>query len=312
MAESPDISPDGRRRVRRGCATPSADIFTLDIDSGEIKNITDDAFGDYGPTWAPDGKSIFYMARVSGNDKLFRIDLADAARRHSSPSARTTTAPRSSRPRHARVPVDRGGPEPADQPRDRENGNIYNVWTLNLKTNELKQYTDALGGNVSPVVLRDENKAQKIAFITYYKGEYGIHTVPAQKEAAPHRGDRRLRRARPDHRLPAAAEPHAGQGQPKRQGALREAVPRGTAAGQRRRHQRRRLLRRHAGDLSPTCSATSSSTSTPSRSRSTARCRVAYLNLSRRFQYALQGSRRRSSYYAERPGTYYAAASTAS
>jgi hypothetical protein len=32
-------------------------------------------------------------------------------------------------------------------------------------------------------VLRDENKAQRIAFITYYKGEYGIHTVPAQKEA---------------------------------------------------------------------------------------------------------------------------------
>ena len=36
---------------------------------------------------------------------------------------------------------------------------------------------------MSPVVLRDENKAQRIAFITYYKGEYGIHTVPAQKEA---------------------------------------------------------------------------------------------------------------------------------
>ena len=63
------------------------------------------------------------------------------------------------------------------------NGNIYNVWTLSLKTNELKQFTDALGGNVSPVVLRDENKAQRIAFITYYKGEYGIHTVAAQKEA---------------------------------------------------------------------------------------------------------------------------------
>jgi hypothetical protein len=64
-----------------------------------------------------------------------------------------------------------------------KNGNIFNIWTLNLKTNELKQYTDALGGNVSPVILRDENKAQRIAFITYYKGEYGIHTVPAQKEA---------------------------------------------------------------------------------------------------------------------------------
>ena len=38
--------------------------------------MTNDAFGDYAPTWAPDGKSIVYIARVSGNDKLFRLDLA--------------------------------------------------------------------------------------------------------------------------------------------------------------------------------------------------------------------------------------------
>jgi len=61
------------------------------------------------------------------------------------------------------------------------NGNIYNIWTLNLKNGELKQYTDALGGNVSPIPLQDENRQQKIAFVTYYKGEYGIHTLP-QKE----------------------------------------------------------------------------------------------------------------------------------
>ena len=31
-----------------------------------------------------------------------------------------------------------------------KNGNIYNVWTLSLKTGELRQYTDSLGGNVVP------------------------------------------------------------------------------------------------------------------------------------------------------------------
>ena len=44
------------------------------------------------------------------------------------------------------------------QPIDPEvarNGNIYNIWTLSLKTGELKQYTDAMGGNTSAVVLRD-------------------------------------------------------------------------------------------------------------------------------------------------------------
>ena len=46
-----------------------------------------------------------------------------------------------------------------------------------MKTGELRQYTDALGGNVSPVVVNDGNAPKKIAFISYYKGEYGLHTL---------------------------------------------------------------------------------------------------------------------------------------
>ena len=188
-----------------------------------------------------------------------------------------------------------------------KNGNIYNVWTLNLKTNELKQFTDALGGNVSPVVLRDENKAQQIAFITYYKGEYGIHTVPAQKEPLHTVATRRLRRARADHRLPAAAQPHAGEGRTSR--------PRGGSRSCSSRGGRRSTSASPAAATSsaarrspsPTCSATSSSTSTPSRCRSTARCRCSYLNLSRRFQYALQGFSQTQFYYANNAGTFYAA-----
>src|SRR5436190_6025644 len=77
MAESPDISPDGKMLAFAGLRNAVADIFTIDLESGVIKNVTNDAFGDYGPTWTPDGKSIVYLARVSGNDKLFRLDLAD-------------------------------------------------------------------------------------------------------------------------------------------------------------------------------------------------------------------------------------------
>ena len=56
------------------------------------------------------------------------------------------------------------------------NGNIFNIWTLDLTTGELKQYTDALGGNLSPVVL-NEGTDKRIAFVSYYKGDYGIHTL---------------------------------------------------------------------------------------------------------------------------------------
>ena len=42
-----------------------------------------------------------------------------------------------------------------------KNGNIYNIWTLNLKNGELKQFTDALGGNVSPIPLRTRTSSRR-------------------------------------------------------------------------------------------------------------------------------------------------------
>src|SRR3954465_13169314 len=56
LAESPDISPDGKTVAFAGLRNATADIFTIDLDTGEIKDVTNDTFGDYGPTWAPDGR----------------------------------------------------------------------------------------------------------------------------------------------------------------------------------------------------------------------------------------------------------------
>ena len=63
------------------------------------------------------------------------------------------------------------------------NGNIFNIWTLDLTTGELKQFTDALGGNMSPVVL-NEGDDKRIAFVSYYKGDYEHPHARAQGAAA--------------------------------------------------------------------------------------------------------------------------------
>jgi hypothetical protein len=57
------------------------------------------------------------------------------------------------------------------------NGKIYNTWTLSLKTGELKQYSDAVGGNLYTVILREGSSTPRIGVITYYKGEYELHTL---------------------------------------------------------------------------------------------------------------------------------------
>jgi hypothetical protein len=45
-----------------------------------------------------------------------------------------------------------------------------------LKNVELKQYSDALGGVLSPVVLSKDAAAPRLAFVDYYKGSYTLHS----------------------------------------------------------------------------------------------------------------------------------------
>jgi hypothetical protein len=121
------------------------------------------------------------MARVSGNEKLFRLDLATRKRTqltfgtHDDAAARFIDQDTIVFPSTATDPTITVDPDVA------KNGATYNLWTLNLKTGELRQYTDSIGGTMSPVVLKQSGSAPEVAFITYYKGDYGLHTLELKK-----------------------------------------------------------------------------------------------------------------------------------
>ena len=74
--ESPAFSPDGKKIAFAALQDGIGDIFTVELGSDKITNLTKDNFADYAPTFSPDGKTIVYTARVGGNDKLFSVDLA--------------------------------------------------------------------------------------------------------------------------------------------------------------------------------------------------------------------------------------------
>jgi len=174
--ESPSFSPDGRTVAFSALRGGIADIYTVDLQTMEVVNLTNDDFFDYGPTYAPDGRYIIYNARISGNQKLFRLDLDTKKKTqltfgtHDEASAHFVddhTIVFSSTAVDPTAPID---PEVA------KNGNVFNVWTLDMRTGELKQFTDVLGGNLSPVVLHQANTS-RIAFVSYYKNEFSIRTL---------------------------------------------------------------------------------------------------------------------------------------
>ena len=174
--ESPDISPDGRTVAFSALQGAVGDIYLLDLETRDVTNLTEDDFADYAPTFSPDGSYLVYLARISGNNKLFKLDLETKAKTqltfgtfseaaaqflddHTLVFSSTTTDPL--------APID---PDVA------ANGDIFNVWTLDLNNGELRQFTDTATGNVSTIVLPGEDE-DRIAFVTYFKGEYGVHTI---------------------------------------------------------------------------------------------------------------------------------------
>jgi hypothetical protein len=175
--ESPDYSPDGKKVVFAALQNGVGDIFVVDLATKDITNLTKDNFADSAPTWSPDGQSVVYLARISSNEKLFRIDLASGRKTqltfgtHDDGAAQwldNDTIVFASTATDPSQPID---PDVA------RNGKIYNTWTLSLKTGELKQYSDAVGGNLYTVVLKEGSGPPRIGVITYYKGEYELHTL---------------------------------------------------------------------------------------------------------------------------------------
>ena len=175
--ESPDFSPDGTKVAFSGMRNGVTDVFVLDLASRDITNVTKDSFADYAPTWTPDGRALIVTTRVSGNEKLFRVEVADGKRTqitfgtHDEGGAQfldDNTLVFSS------TAVD---PNETVDPEAAKNGAIYNIWTLNLKTGELSRYTDAVGGNHSPVALKGGADGPRMAFVSYYKGDYGVHIL---------------------------------------------------------------------------------------------------------------------------------------
>jgi hypothetical protein len=174
--ESPAFAPDGKTVAFDALRNAIGDIFTINLDTKVVVNVTEDGFADRAPTYSLDGKFMVYTARVSGNEKLFRIELDTKKKTQITFGTQDETAAQFIDDHTIVFASTATDPAVPLEPEVAKNGNIYNIWTLDLTSGELRQYTDAVGGNWSPIVL-NEGKTSRIAFVSYFKNEYSIRTL---------------------------------------------------------------------------------------------------------------------------------------
>ena len=73
----PEASPDGKKVAFTRWNETVLDIFVMNADGSEPKNLTDDALGNFDPAWSPDGKEIAFTSGRGGSEGDVYVVNAD-------------------------------------------------------------------------------------------------------------------------------------------------------------------------------------------------------------------------------------------
>lgn len=171
QAASPSITPDGRHVLFSALDEGVSDIFAMDLETGETRNLTRDDFADSNPRVSPDGTLVAYNRRISGSEKVLLFPITK-------PELKTQIT---------FGPHDDAAPFfSSDGTKifysSNEDDDIYNVRSLDLETGVVRQYTDALGGNMAPAPLAGGyGDSDRVAFVSYAKGSYGLSAISTEE-----------------------------------------------------------------------------------------------------------------------------------
>jgi hypothetical protein len=199
---NPAFSADGRRVAFHAFSGKQADIFVYDLDSNQLTNLTNDEYFDASPVFSPDGTSLVYSSVVGGFAKLFRLDLSNPSQRVQLTSGEWNDIDATFTPDGKRIfySSDRqtgrnvaeaaqllerdeniARPEEETPPPDLANFAAYNIYSLNLESGEILQFTDVVGGAFTPSAFTGHGGRERMVFASYYKGRWRLYTSTTDK-----------------------------------------------------------------------------------------------------------------------------------
>ncbi len=135
-----------------------AKLFKLNLEKpGERYQLTTGQWNDIDAWFSPDGKRVFFSSdKQTGRNVEKAAEILE----------------------NAEDKAKRQGDTP---PADPTNFAAYNVYSLNLQSGDLLQYTDVVGGCFTPVVFIGQNNREKMVFASYYKRRWQLFSTPTDK-----------------------------------------------------------------------------------------------------------------------------------
>ncbi len=166
---SPSWHPDGQSIVFGGNLNGQFDIFSIDLDSLDITNLTNDEFFDATPTFSPDGRWLTYTSFVGEYAQIFRASTADLKQRY-----QLTTGEH-----HNKEAVYSADGNKIYFTSNRTGAD--NIFGLDLDRRQVTQYTNAVTGCDRPTVLPLPEGGERLVYSGYWKGRFDLYMTDVEE-----------------------------------------------------------------------------------------------------------------------------------
>lgn len=161
-ANAPAVSPDGKTIVFVAGGDGTINLWTMNADGTNPARLTDYSNGEqvYNPSWSPDGKTILFDYSIKDGRDLAEIPAGGG-------EVRFLLATPDDERNGAFTPDGSAVIYSSDK------SGVFNLYSLNLRTNDASQLTNVLGGAFMPAV----NASGKVAFASYTSSGYKLALI---------------------------------------------------------------------------------------------------------------------------------------